>query len=261
MTDLTKGTELFDANLEGIDYAAFDGARVTIEDLSGHKGVGFLRRDVEYGTDIPAGWDFVSSDDTSLGHADLLRAWDGREGFKLYFIDGVPMLEEAEGSDDTDGFERFDAKADVEFEALDGREVELRNTNGSVIKGVLSCNSSVRFDTATDWDFLIEGRHGVWGALYDAWHGNGGWSLWVKDGLPLKRKMADTLEPGTGFKGKVGDCEMPRAVVLEAKGGLHVLNCSKVRNGMYIASHVAHNVEVLEVYGPGRIDRMEKEDK
>lgn len=46
----------------------------------------------------------------------------------------------------------------------------------------------------------------VWEWSFElAWQGASGWSLWVEGELPVKKRTADELEPGTCFKGRCMD--------------------------------------------------------
>lgn len=90
--------------------------------------------------------------------------------------------------------------------------------------------------------------------IESAWLSNGGWSLWVKGGLPLRKRTADELEPGTGFRARytkgAGTYTYAWAQVVQVLGEIKVV-CFNETFTSIINRYAPANVEVLEVYGPG----------
>ncbi len=99
--------------------------------------------------------------------------------------------------------------------------------------------------------------------IESAWLSNGGWSLWVKGDLPLRKRTADELEPGTCFRAryeKNGETHnYAWAQLLKPSGqNPRVIFFSLALTTLF-GSALPEDVEVVEVYGPGTF-QTPKED-
>lgn len=98
-------------------------------------------------------------------------------------------------------------------------------------------------------------------ALSKSWNGLAGWSLWVKGELPLRKRTADELVPGTCFRArykKNGEThDYAWAQLLKPSGQKpRVIFFSLALTTMF-GSALPEDVEVVEVYGPGTFEKPE----
>lgn len=74
-------------------------------------------------------------------------------------------------------------------------------------------------------------------------------SLYIKGEIPIKRKTADQLEPGTYFKGTHPKSLVPYLVAMKGEGGkVHLVG------DMRLSNMTASGWEVLEALGKFEID-------
>lgn len=88
---------------------------------------------------------------------------------------------------------------DVFYMGLDGRDVELRHEKGLTIKGQLDYTGGYQKYAHNNW--LISGLHLRAEYFEKAWNHQDGWSMYVWGGVPRIGQNADSLQPGTIFKG------------------------------------------------------------
>lgn len=100
--------------------------------------------------------------------------------------------------------------------------------------------------------------------IESAWLSNDGWSLWVKGDLPLRKRTANQLLLGTGFRARYtkGDYvhTYSRAQVVQVNGEPRVI-CLNAHFSHVIATYTPAEVEVLEVYGPGTFQTPKENQK
>lgn len=101
----------------------------------------------------------------------------------------------------TTNFELFIPGDDVDYEALEGKQVELRHEGGTKVYGTLIRDITEEASNAFGWDIYSTN---LWKFLGNAWRSKDGWKMYIKDGVPRKKTLtAGDLEPGTVFE----DCE------------------------------------------------------
>lgn len=89
----------------------------------------------------------------------------------------------------------------IDWDALDGLEARCVHPELGTLTHKLErdiCYSETSFN-----GWYLEPVDLAWeNAILEAWEGIGGWSLWVKGDLPLRKQTADELEPGTCFRAR-----------------------------------------------------------
>lgn len=100
-------------------------------------------------------------------------------------------------------------------------------------------------------------------AVSDGWYGLQGWSLWVKGDLPLRKRTADQLAPGTCFAARHSKGEYTQsysyAQLVKADGQKPMVVCySRYLTGIF-ATIPPEEAEVLEVYGVGTFEKPEED--
>ncbi|HIY94964.1 MAG TPA: hypothetical protein H9821_04780 [Candidatus Rothia avicola] len=102
----------------------------------------------------------------------------------------------------------------------------------------------------------------VWEWAFElAWKNSGGWSLWVKGDLPLRKLTADQLEPGTCFaarhnKGKYTQ-SYSYAQLVKADGQKPMVVCYSRYLTDIFATIDPKEVEVIDIYGEGTFEKPE----
>lgn len=163
----------------------------------------------------------------------------------------------------------------IDWERLDGLEAQCVHPELGTLTYKLERDAQCPADDYTGWYIL--GRPDGWPEVFFcSWKDTGGWSLWVKGDLPLRKQTADQLEPGTCFKGKwmgeVRDCLMYQEAPAyhevdgEEVGPVYELKAVGVniypqesREGASTSpvNWLASQVEVLQVYGVGTFEMPE----
>ena len=96
--------------------------------------------------------------------------------------------------------EAISAGEPIDWERLDGLKVQCVRPELGTLHGTLERRESAESDSPDGW--WRSGMDYVYvTALIQAWRGEDGWTLWVEGEIPLRRKTADQLEPGTEFYG------------------------------------------------------------
>lgn len=86
----------------------------------------------------------------------------------------------------------------VDWEKLEGRKTQCVSPGIGEARGVLARRVMLKPDLPDAW--WKDGMDYIYvNALYEAWYGRRGWTLWVEGEIPLRRKTADQLEVGTYF--------------------------------------------------------------
>lgn len=149
---------------------------------------------MEYPEEIYATLDGASLTDKVLRFTG--DEWGRRHAYKVGYEAG-----KAEQADPLDGYSNLTAAISagepIDYEKLDGLKVKCVNPEMGTLGGKLVRDDMLPADFASGWVV-----HGMGITYITAWHGDGGWTLWVEGEIPLHRKTADQLEVGTYFWGK-----------------------------------------------------------
>lgn len=152
----------------------------------------------------------------------------------------------------------------IDWEALDGLEARCVHAELGVLTYKLERDGS--FPPAKYSAWYKTGCSVIWlEALIKSWLGLGGWSLWVKGELPLRKLTADKLEPGTCFRAryeKNGETHnYAWAQLLKPSGQKHrVIFLSQALTTLF-GSALPEDVEVVEVYGVGTFPTPKENQK
>lgn len=169
--------------------------------------------------------------------------------------------------------EAIKAGEPIDWDTLDGAEAKCVHPEQGTLTHKLEREDAYSPEDCFGW--YKEGDP-VWvKALYCSWLGHLGWSLYIKGDLPLRKRTADQLEPGTCFKGKcmgeVRDCLMYQEApayyevddeevgpVAELKAVGVNLYHRESREGASTSpvNWLASQVEVLDVYGIGTFQKQ-----
>lgn len=95
--------------------------------------------------------------------------------------------------DENAGWTLFKPSDDIDYRALDGREVKLMHEDGAEMTFTLRRDPfSLSASTYSAWDTPTH----TGAAFINAWRGQSVWKMYIKGDLPTKRVTADTLKPG-----------------------------------------------------------------
>lgn len=132
----------------------------------------------------------------------------------------------------------------IDWKALDGRRAKCEHkTMGALVHKLVRC-SEFPADSAIGWVELYD----TWcEALDDAWHGYGDWTLYIDGPVPIKRKTADQLKPGTLFTALHEGDEVEFIVYEERSGN----RFARPLNADNPCDYFDDQVEVIEEYGVG----------
>lgn len=143
----------------------------------------------------------------------------------------------------------------IDWGALDGLEAQCVHPEMGALTYKLERDKHFSIYSSIGWCAASE-RPIAWGhVLYFAWTGEGDWSLWVKGDIPLRKRTADQLEPGTCFRArykKNGETHnYAWAQLLKPSGqNPRVIFFSLALTTLF-GSALPEEVEVVEVYGVG----------
>lgn len=143
----------------------------------------------------------------------------------------------------------------IDWDALDGKKICFKHIDGSVVKDILIRDHSWDASDAAAW--VLKHHQIALGILFRSCFGEGrdGWSLWVKGDLPLRKRTADQLEPGTCFRArykKNGEThDYAWAQLLKPSGQKPRVIFFSLALTTLFGSALPEDVEVVEVYGPG----------
>lgn len=103
-----------------------------------------------------------------------------------------------------------------------------------------------------------------WDTIFEcAWGGSCGWSLWVKGDLPLRKRTADELEPGTCFRArykKNGETHnYAWAQLLKPSGQKPRVIFFSLALTTLFGSALPEDVEVVEEYGIGTFSKPKEQ--
>lgn len=144
--------------------------------------------------------------------------------------------------------------SNIDWEKLDVAKARCVHVSGVVCEYKLSRDDDYSASDPDGW--YQTGSTSSWvDALTSAWLNRGDWTLYIDRPVPLKRKTADQLEPGTCFVGKTTTDDGP---------------CYCIRytgaNGKALAVHIssgtvipAKKFTVLEEYGIGTFKAVDDE--
>ncbi|WP_237692937.1 hypothetical protein [Rothia nasimurium] len=141
----------------------------------------------------------------------------------------------------------------IDWEKLDGLEAKCVHPDLGVLTYKLERDGS--FPPAKYSAWYKTDCPSIWlEALIKSWLGRGGWSLWIKGELPLRKLTADQLEPGTCFRARYTGVHYThthlRAQIVQVGDKTHVACFSGSAPAVIIWRDPA-DIEVLEVYGVG----------
>lgn len=135
----------------------------------------------------------------------------------------------------------------IDWERLDGLEAKCVHPEVGTLTHKLERYAQCPADDFTGW-YKEDYPTGWSGVFSYSWEGAGGWSLWAKGDLPLRKQTADQLEPGTGFCGTHPESG-------EKLKGMVVVPSPGARKAVIFTRSVPHvaatDVEVIEAYGVG----------
>lgn len=143
--------------------------------------------------------------------------------------------------------EQIAAGANIDWEKLDGCKAKCIHETMGEIMHELTRNDKRNEQSVDGWcKTQMDGWHLI---LPFGWSGYGGWTLWIDRPVPLKRKTADQLEPGTCIRTTEGVLGM----VYEDASGI---------KGFWGANQtvkLADEVEVHTEYGIGTFKAVDNE--
>lgn len=92
--------------------------------------------------------------------------------------------------------EQIQAGANIDWEQLDGVKARCVHAEiGTLTHKLTRRDRNFPPESILEWDFVYP----LLSTFHDSWEGHNGWTLWIDRPVPLKRKTADQLEPGTCF--------------------------------------------------------------
>lgn len=149
--------------------------------------------------------------------------------------------------------EAIQAGERVDWERLDGLEAKCVHPELGALTYKMERNIHFSMGSSSGW--CASDRPRMWDtALYNSWHGEGGWSLWVKGDLPLRKRTADELEPGTCFRARFKrngtEHNYKYAQLVNVTPEKQVVICYSHQLVSIFNRHYAPGeVEAIEVYG------------
>lgn len=149
------------------------------------------------------------------------------------------------------------AGAPVDWERLDGLKVQCVNPDVGSLQGTLERYNLRPANISSAW-WSGDSNGAYITALDDGWKGEDGWTLWVEGDIPMRRKTADQLAPGTGFLGQWRSSDEPELMVLVQFLGERTYR--RVKPMVSPAGYFRpEHVEVIEEYGIGTFQNTEAE--
>lgn len=192
----------------------------------------------------------------------IMESWhssnlDYERAYDLGYRDGR-FKERLEASNPLAGWsnltEAIKAGERIDWERLNSLEVKCVHPELGTLTHKLERFAQCPADDFTGW--YKEDYHTGWSGVFSySWEGAGGWSLWAKGDIPLRKLTADQLEPGTCFRAryeKNGETHnYAWAQLLKPSGQKHrVIFLSQALTTLF-GSAFPEDVEVVEVYGVG----------
>lgn len=133
----------------------------------------------------------------------------------------------------------------IYWERMEGVKVKCANRSIGTLRGELKRNTAWGENGVAGW-YRRDMDYSYVNAFVSAWNGEDGWTLWVEGEIPLIRKTADQLEPGTEFHGVLKNSEpdgVAPELMLRTQG--HVLHLDD-----YTISQLSpRHFEVVKVVG------------
>lgn len=161
---------------------------------------------------------------------------DYERAYDLGFRDGR-FKERLEASNPLAGWSNLtyaiQAGERIDWEKLDGLEAKCVHPELGVLTYKLERDGN--FPPAKYSAWYKTGCPVIWlEALIKSWLGLGGWSLWIKGELPIRKLTADQLEPGTCF--------------LDIKGNSHIVYITPRGEKVAYARYGSHDKDPKYVY-------------
>lgn len=193
----------------------------------------------------------------------IMESWhstnlDYERAYDLGFRDGR-FKERLEASNPLAGWsnltEAIEAGERIDWERLDGLEAQCVHSELGALTHKLVRDQPEPPDGWAGWG-TKETELTHWDTIFEcAWAGSSGWSLWVKGDLPLRKRTADELEPGTCFRAryeKNGETHnYAWAQLLKPSGQKpRVIFLSQALTTLF-GSALPEDVEVVDAYGVG----------
>lgn len=142
----------------------------------------------------------------------------------------------------------------IDWDALDGIEAKCVHPEIGILTSKLDRDPiELELEKAEAW--FTNKADVAWGsALLQAWRCADGWSLWVKGDLPLRKRTADELEPGTCFRARFKrngtEHNYKYAQLVNVTPEKQVVICYSHQLVSIFNRHYAPGeVEAIEVYG------------
>lgn len=134
----------------------------------------------------------------------------------------------------------------IDWEALDGWWAKCEHEDMGALVRTMKRSRNGRSESYVGW---LDKYDAWYEAFVDAWQGVNGWTLYIDGPVPMKRKTADKLKPGTFFMGLHRGREVKFVVFETTAGGL----LARPLYGSNVHSYLAESVEVIEEYGIGTL--------
>lgn len=165
------------------------------------------------------------------------------------FAEQAYDLGRAHAADPLEGYSNLTAAikegVNIDWEKLARREIHMVNKDGLEINGYKMCiRDQGKLDASGGW-FTNEAISGQRPWEFEwSWHGELGWTLWVKGEIPVKPKTADQLDLRTVFTGNCAGYPNSEFVIVTGDDGL------KMARMITLPLEVcADEVEVLGTFG------------
>lgn len=179
--------------------------------------------------------------------------WSRGDYVKRAYRTGLEDGKKSAMSESLEGYsnltEAISNGVDIDWPKLNGREAKCVHPEMGTLSHKLKRDPDVMVRSFAGWYKYDGSTSHIWvNALKESWDNTRGWSLWIEGEIPLKRKTAETLLPGTIFKGQENGIE-PRTyvVVLSEDGGTQVIEKYSTRENI----NELGSIDVLEVISGG----------
>lgn len=146
----------------------------------------------------------------------------------------------------------------IDWERLDGIVVKCVHERHGIVSTRLELQEDssgllVHADLSEPYAWREEGEPLAY-LIDESWIGSFDWSLWVEGEIPVKKRTADELEPGTCFKGRYESSVSTYFTLIDNEGE---------KNAYHMTLGESFNptdIEVLEVYGTGTLQANKKDE-
>lgn len=137
---------------------------------------------------------------------------------------------------------------DIDWKQLDECKAKCVHPELGILTHKMERDKRHDLDSVDGWWWPYSFQRTWVEAFKCGWHGENGWSLWIEGEIPLNRKTADALLPGTIFKGQEKGIETRTyVVVLSEDGGTQAIEKYSTRENI----DEPGSIEVIEVISGG----------